>query len=215
MRRPVEMDQPEREVVILAAQVIRRGGVVLSPTDTIYGLACDPFQTDAVERVLQLKGRPAEKGFLVLVRDLDAISRVAQRLPLDLPQMAAELWPGPFTLLLEARPDLPGALVGTSRKVGCRCPDSPFLLAWMGEFGGPILSTSANRAGEATPRDPEALDELFGSEVDLFLDGGISEKASPSTVVDLTTEPHRVVRKGAGFERLLEASRKLGLRLSQ
>lgn len=197
----LSIDDRPTDAVRRAADVVRSGGVLLSPTDTIYGLACDPFQESAVERILALKGRRAEKGFLLLVEDPGAVGRLAY-LPARFDELGARLWPGPVTVLLEARPEAPDAIVGREGKIGFRRPRDAFLQALLEALNGPLLSTSANRSGSPPAGNLEALGKLFEGKVDLFLDGGEPPSRPPSTVVDLTTAPPRVVRAGAEAERV-------------
>ncbi len=185
--------------VARAVGVIRAGGVLLSPTDTVYGLACDPFSHEAVRKVLELKGREEEKGFLLLIGDPTQAALLAA-LPPRFEELARRLWPGPVTLLLPALPEVPVSIAGQQGKIGLRIPRDPFWERVLGEWGKPVLSTSANRSGQPAPQTLAELRALFAEEVDLFLAGGEPVAKPPSTVVDLTARPGRIVRAGSRVE---------------
>lgn len=203
------LQSPSPQVLREAAEVIRRGGVVLYPSDTIYGLGCDPFQNQAVDRLFELKGRPRDKGVLLLVPHPDWVHRLVEAIPSRYWELTRRFWPGPLTVLLPARSDLGTGIVGEEGKVGIRYPDTPFLQQWMEEIPGPLVSTSANRSGEPPQTRIEELRRQFEGRVSLFLDGGELPSSLPSTVVDLCEDPPRLVRWGVGAEavvRFLEGS---------
>ncbi len=185
-----------RVAVQTAASVIREGGVVLSPTDTVYGLACDPRRSRAINRIREVKGRSSKKGFLLLIPGPESVSSLVD-VPIsdDFRQMR-QLWPGPVTFLFAAGSDAPRAAVGSGRKIGLRCPEDQFLQAWLRALDHPLLSTSANRSGEDIPQSTEGLRELFGNSVDLLLFRSEETESQASTVVDLTASPPAIVRRG-------------------
>lgn len=193
----VDLQDSESEAIEVAASVIRKGGVVLYPSDTVYGLGCDPFCQRAVERIFQIKLRPPAKGLLVLVPGLSWLGRLACDLDSDLVSaVSSRFWPGPLTMVLKARSELSRTLTGREGKIGIRWPDSPFLQSWMGRIPGPLVSTSANLSGRELMTSVRELKRVFGPQVDLFLhsSGPMSEAAS--TVLDLTCLPPRVLRGG-------------------
>ncbi|GBD84386.1 threonylcarbamoyl-AMP synthase [bacterium BMS3Abin02] len=173
-----------------AVEAIRDGLIVGVPTDTVYGVAADPTSVAALERLALLKGRAGGHPFPVLVTslhqaaDLVEFSAAATRL-------GTEHWPGPLTLVLPARRDLPVAHGGT---IGVRVPDHPAAL-WLLEVAGPLAVTSANRSGEPAARDDWEAKAIFGDEVAVYL-GGISLGGTPSTVVDCTVDPPVLLRAG-------------------
>lgn len=188
----------ETRIIEEAARIVREGGVVLYPSDTIHGLGCHPFDERAVRRLFEIKGRPEEKGVLLLIPDMSWVPKLCIDVPKVFDELADRFWPGPVTMLFQVRPGiLPALVVGREGKVGLRCPDLDYLLRWMQAIPGPLVSTSANRSGEPPPESVKALRELFADRVDLFLEG--EEPAEPvraSTVVDLTRTPPVVVRRG-------------------
>lgn len=194
---------PHRQAIVQASHTIRNGGIVLHPSDTIYGLGCDPFNEKALHRLFQIKGRPTTRGVLILVKDLDWVEGLSDTIPQVFYQLAEEVWPGPVTCLLKGRRELLDPIVGEHGKVGIRYPDLPFLWRWMEAIPGPIVSTSANRSGQPAPRSVSDLRRLFYHRVDLFLESETTHLGSrASTVVDLTHHPPQIVRRGAGVQRV-------------
>ncbi len=191
-----DLESPAPEIIERAAQAIRQGQVVLYPTDTLYGLGCDPFNEEALRRLLAIKGRSEKKGLLLLVQDCSYAEVVSDRIPDLFYELARAFWPGPVTLLLEGNASCSPLLLGEEGKVGLRHPDLAFLQLWIEAIPGPIVSTSANRSGEPLA-SLEDLKQLFDHQVDLILEGGETrQEGEPSTVVDLTMDPPGMVRAG-------------------
>ncbi len=189
------------DAVKAAATVVREGGVVLSPTDTVYGLACDPGRKEAVRRIQTVKGRRAEKGFLLLIPGPEWVNSLAAVVPRDF-QHLKQFWPGPVTFLFAAGPDAPPAVVAAEETIGLRCPLSTLLQSWLKCLGHPLLSTSANRSGMEGPGTIVALRKMFEDSVDLLLLSHEQIETKASTVVDLTADPPRMVRRGEWADRV-------------
>ena len=201
---PFDLDSPPPEIIENAAQAIRQGKVVLYPTDTLYGLGCDPFNEEALRRLFAIKGRSEKKGVLLLVQDYTYAKVVSDHISNLFYEIAKAFWPGPVTLLLEGNSSCSRLLLGEEGKVGLRHPDLAFLELWMAAIPGPIVSTSANVSGEPLAA-LEELKQLFDHQVDLILEGSEMEQPSqPSTVVDLTMDPPRIVRAGRWASRVEE-----------
>lgn len=177
-----------------AADVIRSGGIVGVPTDTVYGLAVDPTSPTAVRRLYELKGRPEDKPIALLVADAESASRLVD-IPEDAARLASEHWPGALTLVTRPRVDLPD-WVGdpVTRSVGVRVPDRADLVDLLAETG-PLAVTSANLSGSRAAESSAEAEAVFGDEVDLYLEGECPGGLS-STVVDVTAESFRVLRQG-------------------
>ena len=193
---PFDLDFPPPEIIEKAAQAIRQGKVVLYSTDTLYGLGCDPFNEEALRRLFAIKGRSEKKGVLLLVQDYSYAEVVSDHIPELFYELVKAFWPGPVTLLLEGNSSCSRLLLGEEGKVGLRHPDLAFLQLWMAAIPGPIVSTSANVSGQPLAA-LEGLKQLFDHQVDLILEGTeIEQPSQPSTVVDLTMDPPRIVRAG-------------------
>ena len=177
-----------------AARVLRAGGVIAYPTEAVYGLGCDPFDASAVLRVLALKRRAPDRGLIVIAADADALR------PLLLPQpeevMAAVLasWPGASTWLLPAAPGVPAWITGGSECVAVRVTAHPLAARLARAFGGPLVSTSANRSGRSAARTALKARRAFGAGVDYYLSGATGGAARPSTIRD--ARDGRIVRAG-------------------
>ena len=199
----VDLDRPDPNVLEAASRAIDRREVLLYPTDTVYGFGCHGFCEPAIERILRLKRRAADKGLLLLIPDLKSAEQLSRRLPRPFYRLAARLWPGPVTFLVPAAPSLPATITGNRGKVGLRCPSLPFLRLWLERLDAPIVSTSANLAGQPAPESGSRMEDLFGRKVDLFLDAGPLPGSVPSTVLDLSGKSPRIVRNGAMDEKIL------------
>jgi L-threonylcarbamoyladenylate synthase len=180
-----------------AARIIRAGGIVALPTDTLYGLAVDPFRADAVARVFAVKGRPVERPLPLIAGDLAQVERAIAPLPPMGLALARAFWPGPLTLLLDAPPTLaPDVTAGTGR-VGVRVPAQPVARALCHACATPLTATSANISGEPPSDDPNEIERTIGARIDVLLDAGHTAGGPPSTIVDVTGTAPRLVREGA------------------
>lgn len=198
----VDLEAPEPEIIAEAVRVIRNGGIVLYPTDTVYGLGCDPFNELALGRLFALKGRERGRGVLLLVPDAAWVSRLAV-VSTVAHQLMERLWPGPVTMLFDPLSTAPKGVLGEDRKIGIRCPENAFLARWLQALKGPIVSTSANLSGRNSPQTLAGIRKLFEGKVNLLIESGEPPESPPSTVVSLE-DPPRVVRAGAQHSRVLE-----------
>lgn len=189
-----------------AVAVLRAGGIVAFPTDTVYGIAVALRSAGGIERLFHVKRRPPERGIALLLADAEQANEVGL-MDAAARRLAQAFWPGPLTLVLPARAgaDLPAALTGDAATVGVRLPDHPTPRALAAALG-PVPVTSANLSGAPDLTDAVAVFESLGDRIDLILDGGRTRGAVPSTVVDLTVNPPVVLREGAlGAARVLAA----------
>ena len=179
-----------------AVEVLVGGGVLIYPTDTIYGLGCDITQKTAVERIRRIKGRDARKPMSFVCADLNDIARYA-RVSNYAYRILRRLLPGPYTFVLPAAKETPRLLRSRQKTVGIRIPDHPVTAALVRELGRPILSTSANRSEQEAITDPWQLEEELGHDVDLILECG-QLPVLPSSVVSLVGDEATVLRRGSG-----------------
>jgi len=178
-------------------EAIRQGEIAVVPTETFYGLGVDAFSARAVRSVYGLKERDRGKPLPVVVSDLGAAERLASEVPAVFRKIAAEFWPGPLTLVVKAKPVFPAEMLGPGGTVAVRVPGSPWLRGLLAAAGVPLTATSANLSGDAEVSDPADIVRLFGGRVAVIVDGGRTPGGRPSTVVDLTASPPRVLRDGA------------------
>ena len=193
---PISPAAPDPAILARAAAILRAGGLVIYPTETVYGLAADALSPEAVQRVFHAKGRPAAQPLPVQIGQAADIDSLAQDIPAEARALIAAFFPGPLTLVLPRRPAVPDLVTGGGETVGLRMPDHPVALGVLRAFGGPLVCPSANITTHPAPLSAaDALADLEGR-VDLILDGGPTTDRTPSTVLDLTTRPARLLREG-------------------
>lgn len=193
--RIVNANDPD--AVAIATTVLRRGGLVVFPTDTVYGVGAAVDRPEAVGRIYHVKGRPLDRPIPVLISSLDQIERLATSVDERVLRLAQAFWPGALTIVLPAQEWLPEEIVRDTGAVGLRMPDHPVALAIIEASGGALATTSANRSGE---REAQTADEAFaalGDRVELIIDGGRAPGGVPSTVVAVSGDTLEVLRVGA------------------
>jgi len=180
-----------------AVRAIRNGGVVAMPTDTLYGLAADPFRAEAVQRVFAVKARSAGQALPLVAADLDQVSAWIGALPPLAADLALRFWPGPLTLLLVAPETMPSVLNAGTGRVGVRVPSHPVARALCRLCGHPLTATSANPSGAPPSADPDEVARTLGERIDVLIDAGRAPGGPASTIVDVTGETPVLVRAGA------------------
>jgi len=182
---------PKSALLRHARARLRLGGVIAYPTESCFGLGCDPRNVDALQRILTIKARPNHKGLIVIAADFSQIASLVA--PLDTQQLAelARYWPGHYTFLLPAAPGVPAALRGHHDKIAVRVTAHGMAARLCRALGSALVSTSANRAGRQSLKDSRACQRAFGSRV-VVLPGRIGQRRKPSTIIDL--ESGRVLR---------------------
>jgi L-threonylcarbamoyladenylate synthase len=179
-----------------AAQVLIAGGLVVYPTETVYGLGADASNATALERLVGLKGRAPGQPISVLIADLDMLPSLVDHVPTAAMTLMRHFWPGPLTIVLEARPGLRAPLTAGTGTIGVRVSSHALATALVRACGRPITTPSANPAGCRPPTRVDEARAYFGTNVDVYLDGGVLTGEPPSTVVDVRTTV-RVLRAGA------------------
>ena len=173
--------------VDIAASVMRRGGVIAYPTEAVWGLGCDPFNRDAVMRVLQLKKRDPGKGLILIAGSELQVMKLLTSVPSNTRQLISESWPGPVSWLLPAEGLVPNWITGDHQSVAVRVSAHPLVVALCQKFDGPIVSTSANPSGRAPARDSLSVRRYFGRSLDFVLPGQTGGSKNPSTIRDALT----------------------------
>ena len=198
MRRVfVDPNAPQRDAIEEAAKWIRAGGLVALPTDTLYGLAADPFSMDAVARVFAVKGRRAERALPLIAGDTAQVVTHLGRLSARGEHLADRFWPGPLTLILPAPRGLARDVTGGLGTVGVRVPDHRVARAICAACDRPVTATSANISGEPASSDPDEIERTLGDRIDVLIDAGPTRGGPPSTIVDVTGREPALVRAGA------------------
>ena len=198
IRLHTNLHNPQVRHIENAVKVLNEGGLIIYPTDTVYGLGCDLYNKKAVERIYQIKGFKKKSRLSFICPDLKNIAIYA-RVSTPAYKIMRYLLPGPFTFILEATRNVPKILLEKRKTVGIRVPEHTVCHALLQEFGHPIISTSATLPEHLYLNDPDEISTIFNNRVDLFLDsdfGGLE----PSTVIDLTSETPQIIRKGKGYQ---------------
>jgi len=201
------LDAADPTAIATAADLLRRGLPVVLPTDTVYGVGVLPFDAAAVDRLYAVKGRPAEKGIPILLGDVADVAHVAGIIPPAAAALMAHFWPGPLTLIVPRRPELPANL-SPDDTIAVRVPDHAVTRALIRAAGGAVAATSANVSGQPPARAADEALLALGGRVAAVLDDGPSPGGVASTVVDCTVDPPVVRRVGplAAADLGLEAS---------
>ena len=180
-----------------AADIVRGGGVIAFPTETFYGLGARPFDACAVQRIVDLKGRSFQTApILVLIRSRADLEMLVAEITPTAERLMEACWPGPLTLVFSAAEVVPSVLTAGTGTIGVRLPAHPDVQRLLEAVGGPLTGTSANRSGQPPATTAEDVERTFGPEVDAILNGGATPGGLPSTVVDTTATPPRVIREG-------------------
>jgi tRNA threonylcarbamoyl adenosine modification protein (Sua5/YciO/YrdC/YwlC family) len=202
----IHPDNPQPRAIQQAVNVLQDGGVIIYPTDTIYGLGCNIYDTNAIERICRIKGiKPKDAQFSFICSDLSHLSDYARSVDTPTFRLLKAALPGPYTFILEASREVPKALKARKDTVGIRVPNHKIAQQLVSALGHPIMSVSLpmDDADVAYYTDPEIIHDRFGSQVDLVIDGGFGG-TEPSTVINCTSSTPELVRAGAGeWEKLL------------
>lgn len=202
----IHPDNPQPRNIATAVESLRNGGVIIYPTDTIYGLGCDIYNTAAIERICRIKGiQPKQAQFSFVCCDLSDLSHFARSVDTPIFRLLKAALPGPYTFILEASKEVPKMLKTKKDTVGIRVPDHKIVHQLVKELGHPIMSVSLPMEDDEVEywTDPELMEERFGKLVDLVVDGGPG-KTEASTVIDCTSGAPQLIREGAGeWEKLL------------
>ena len=192
----VYVDSPHRKQVRYAVDILLRGGVIVYPTDTVYGLAADIFNKDAISKIFKIKKISKQKRLSFICPDLKDISRWAH-IPNNVYRIMRRVLPGKYTFILPASKEVPKLILQKRKTVGIRVPDSEVARDITLELGRPLLSTSVPKAADEFHTDPDEIAERYKYEIDLLLDAGVLTDI-PSTVVDFSVNPPEIIREGAG-----------------
>jgi L-threonylcarbamoyladenylate synthase len=179
-----------------AIQVLREGGIVGFPTDTVYGVGAHGLLPAAVERLYVAKRRPREKAIPLLIAGVETLSQVAVEIPDAAYALAERFWPGALTLVLRRATRVPDVVTSGGDTVAVRAPDHPSTQALIAALDAPLAATSANLSGQPAPDTPEGVLAQLDGRIDLLLDGGVCPGGVASTVLDLTVDPPAVLRAG-------------------
>lgn len=184
------------KAIKLARRLLREGEVVAFPTDTVYGLGANAFERFAVRQIFAVKERPPDKALPVFIYQIDDLNLVARRVPNAAWPLLQTLWPGDLTVVLPKNPALPDEVTAGESTVAVRVPNHPICLELVTQVGRPLAVTSANLSGQPTPTTAQAVAAQLRRRIPLILDGGPSPTDQPSSIVDLSVTPPRLLRQG-------------------
>jgi len=192
----LDQERPQQETIELAASIIRNGGLVAFPTETVYGLGADAMNENAVRKIFEAKGRPSDNPCIVHVDGREMLDRVAGAVPAKAERLIQKFWPGPLTLVLERRPEVAPSVSAGLSTVAVRMPGSGIALEMIRAARTPVAAPSANASGRPSPTTAAHVLEDLGGRIDLILDGGTTNIGIESTVLDVTTDPPMILRPG-------------------
>ena len=181
----------------LAARIVSNGGLIAFRTDTFYALGADPLNDSAVARIKTLKGREDGKPILLLIAEVADVDPLVASRPEMFGLLVKHFWPGPLTIVVPASPDLPEEITAGTSSVGLRLPDDDEVRKLVAACGGRLTATSANLSGSNAARSAADVERYFPAGIDLIVDGGGVSATKPSTVIDVTVDPSRLIREGA------------------
>jgi tRNA threonylcarbamoyl adenosine modification protein (Sua5/YciO/YrdC/YwlC family) len=193
-------ENPNPRQIRMVVECLNDGGIIIYPTDTVYGLGCDIFKSKAVERIALLKGIKADKAnFSFICDDLSQLSDFAKPIPNNIFKLMKNNLPGPYTFILNASSNVPKLIQSKKKTVGIRIPDNNIPIEIVRELGHPIMSSSIHDEDEILEytTDPELIYEKYNKLVDIVIDGGFGDNEA-STVIDCTTDTPQVIREGKG-----------------
>ncbi|OFW10546.1 MAG: threonylcarbamoyl-AMP synthase [Acidobacteria bacterium RIFCSPLOWO2_12_FULL_59_11] len=193
----IDPRSPDLPCLRRAAELLRQGEVIAIPTDTFYGLAANPFDLTAVEKVFSLKGRVKASPLLLLVDSVEMAAELSQDLPPLFFPLAERFWPGLLTIIVEASPKIPPPVTAHTGRIGLRLPAAAIPVMLVREAGFPVTGTSANLSGGPACSTAEEVQRCLGERLPLILDGGTSRLTKPSTVLSLRADSWEMLREGA------------------
>lgn len=193
---PINPENPEADIIRQAADVLRKGGLVAFPTETVYGIGANALDAEAAQGIFNAKGRPAKNPLIVHIPHADAVQQVAQVWPEDAARLAERFWPGPMTLVLPKKPCVPATVTGGGQTIAVRVPAHPVAQALLQAVGLPIAAPSANRSSRLSPTEAKHVLRDLEGRIHMLLDGGPTPMGIESTVIDLSVSTPKLLRPG-------------------
>lgn len=204
----IKKENPEKILIRQAAFVIKEGGLVAFPTETVYGLGADALNPEAVEKIFEAKGRPADNPLIAHIADVKDVYRLAKEVPKEAELLMKEFWPGPLTIVLKKKPIVPDIVTAELDTIAIRMPSHKVALALIKEAKTPIAAPSANLSGKPSPTDASHVIEDMMGKAGVIIDSGKTDIGVESTVIDMTVKPRLILRPGGlpkeEIERFLE-----------
>jgi len=193
---PTGVQQTTKKQITAAVAVLKKGGLVAFPTDTVFGLGALADNVEAIKRIYEVKQRPASQAMPLLLSSLDEVDSVAMEVSETARRLMRRFWPGGLTLVVKKAAWLPDVITAGGSSVAIRVPDHPVPLALIRQVGKPLVGTSANRSGEDSPITVEEVFSQLGGKIDMIIDDGTPVLPGESTILDVTVDPPRIIRQG-------------------
>ena len=195
--KKTDKNQIDKEVIREAGDILKKGGLVAFPTETVYGLGADALQEEAAKKTYEAKGRPSDNPLIVHIADYEDLKKIAVNIPAETDALAAHFWPGPLTMIFEKSDIVPYGTTGGLDTVAVRMPSDPVAAELIRAAGGFVSAPSANTSGRPSPTTAEHVLEDLGGKIDMVIEGGSVEIGLESTILDMTVEPPMILRPGA------------------
>ena len=193
----INAQNPEKDKIKEAASIIKKGELIIFPTDTVYGLGANALNLKAVRRIYEVKKRPKNKSLIVHIAKQKEVKKLVLEISPEASALMDKYWPGALTLIFKSSNFLSHEITANSKKIALRIPDHKIALSLMEEMNLPLTAPSANFSGKPAPRNVKEIDKDFASYVDLIIDGGEVKRGIESTIIDLTVSPPEILRAGA------------------
>lgn len=200
----INSHRPESAKIKQAAMILKRGGLVAFPTDTVYGLGADATNRAAVKKIYKVKKRPTTSPLPILIAKKSDLKKYTLNISAKTKKLADKFWPGPLTIVLKKKKIISNVVTAGKNSVGVRIPANPVALALVETLGRPLTATSANISGRKSPATANAVKKYLNNKIDLILNGGKTKLSMESTVLDCTTPPPTLLRPGIISEKKLE-----------
>ena len=202
--KKVENEQLNNEVIIEAGEILKRGGLVAFPTETVYGLGADALNEEAAQKIYAAKGRPSDNPLIVHITNMEDLLKITKNVSKEAFKVSEEYWPGPLTMIFEKNEKVPYGTTGGLNTVAVRMPSHEIARAVIDAGGGYIAAPSANTSGRPSPTAAEHVKEDMDGRIDMIVDGGDVEIGVESTILDMTVTPPMILRPGAVTKEMLE-----------
>ncbi|RLA91034.1 MAG: threonylcarbamoyl-AMP synthase [Deltaproteobacteria bacterium] len=196
-RIKIDLNSPSKEAIYETSRCLKDDGIIIYPTETLYGIGVNALKKELIEKVLKIKKRDQQKPIALIIKDDKMLKKIVSFIPPLAYSLIKKYWPGPLTIIFNASPLLPDNLFGNKgRKIGVRISSSIFVRKLFEFIDFPITATSANISGENNNLTPTDIISNFSSNIDIFIDGGKLKNVEPSTVIDITDGKIKIIRKG-------------------
>lgn len=180
-----------------SSEILKNSGIIAYPTESFYALGVLATDENAIKKLYKLKKRSADKPLPIIIGDIDSLASIVRSIPAPAEELIRKYWPGPLTLIFDAQDDVPDLLTGTKRKLAVRIPGESAALHIARTLKVPITSTSANPSGKPPAEEIDTIIRYFGDKIDLIIDAGKTPGGKPSTIIDVTATPPKVLREGS------------------